>query len=195
MNEKVTIKGKTYDLEDTADLVSIQNQLVPDNWKLSRAACVKLIIRLGVMLSFQFLRHWYANARMIIKAALEEGESGGKAEQTVAFTFKIDVTAPQVAAITALRMGGAMKFGTTGTPQTYDLTQVELPLDPDMGKVFDTGSLAAEAAATHQKEPPEAGEGAGNADLSKSSDPKPGADTNVIKIDAGKKKREKVEKK
>jgi hypothetical protein len=189
MNQQVTIKGKTYDLEDTADLVSIQNQLVPDNWKLSRAACVKLIIRLGVMLSFQFLRHWYANARMIIKAALDEGEGGGKAEQTVSFTFKIDVTAPQVAAITALKMGGTMKFGTTGTPQTSDLTQSELPLDSDLSKAFDTGSLAAEAAAAHEKDtPPEQTEPPTG---------EPGAEppTNVIKIDAGKKKREKVEKK
>lgn len=160
MAKKFTIRGKTYDLDDAADLVSIQNAMVPDNWPGKKADCVRLFIALQGMLSLQLARHFAANFKQISKAAQEEQAEGGSARIGVAFNFEIDQTSPLVAAITKLSMGFSVKHKTEGKPQTFDLTQGELPLgDDDMTDVFNTKSLEEEA---KEKDEPKPEEGAEN---------------------------------
>jgi hypothetical protein len=140
---QVTIRGKTYDLDDAADLVSIQNALVPDNWPIKKADAVRLFLSLQNMLALQLKRHLAANFKGLIKAAIEEGEEAGAAKIGASFAFEIDVTAPQVAALTKLKLSFSVKHGTEGKPQTHDLTQGEF-LDDDLSVVFDVKSLEKE---------------------------------------------------
>lgn len=162
MSKKFTIRGKTYDLEDAADVVSIQNALVPENWPGKKADCVRLFLALQDMLSKQIARHLAANFRQISKSAQEELADGGSGKVAVSFAFEIDQTSPLVAALTKLKMSFSVKYATDGKPQTFDLTQGELPLDgDDMTEVMDVGSIArenkeAEAAAVKQREEEEA---------------------------------------
>lgn len=143
MDKKVTIRGKVYNLDDTADLVSIQNALVPDNWHGKKADAVRLFISLQNMLGLQLKRHLAANFNGLMKAAIEEGEDSGAAKIGAAFRFEIDFTVAQVAAITKLGLGYSVKHGTEGKPQTHDLTQGEFLAD-DMSVVFDTHSIEKE---------------------------------------------------
>jgi len=137
---KVTIRGKTYDLDDAADIVSIQNALVPPNWPLKRPDAVRLFVSLQNMAALQFKRHFAANFKGLLKAALEEGEDSGSAKIAANFGFEIDVTAPQVAALTKLGLKYSVKHGTTGKPQTHDLTQGEF-LDDDGSVVVSDADL------------------------------------------------------
>ena len=151
---QVTIRGKTYNLDDAADVVSIQNALVPENWKLRKADAVRLFVSLQNMAALQFKRHFAANFKGLLKAALEEGEDSGAAKIGAAYAFEIDVTAPQVAALTKLKMSYSVKHGTDGKPQTHDLTQGEF-LDENDEVVLDASSLEtekAEAAAEEKKQ-------------------------------------------
>lgn len=149
---KVTIRGKTYDLDDAADVVSIQNALVPDNWPIKKADCVRLFLSLQNMLALQLKRHLAANFKRIIKTALEEAEdNNGAAREAVSFGFEIDVTAPQVAAITKLKMSYSAKYSTEGKPQTHDLNQGEF-LDDDMSVVFDVKSVETEKSDAAEEE-------------------------------------------
>jgi hypothetical protein len=171
MNKKFTIRGKTYDLEDAADLVSVQNALSPENWPGKRADAVRLFLALQSMLAHQLSRHFAANFKKLASTAIEEGADGGAQKIGATFTFEIDFTSPLVAAITKLKMGYSVRHGTEGKPQTHDLTQGELPLDiDDMSQVLNPKSLAEEAAAVEEEEakekaavlpietPPDAGE-------------------------------------
>jgi len=146
MSKKLTIRGKTYDMDDLQDSVAIQNVLVPDNWPLKKAAGVSLFLSLQNMLALELKRHLAANFKRITRNAFEEAESdGGKAVQGVSFSFEIDMTAPQVAAITKIKLGGSAKFGTTGKPRTHDLTQGEFLAD-DLSVVLDVKGFREEQA-------------------------------------------------
>lgn len=145
MSKKFTIRGKTYDLADAADLVSIQNALVPDNWPGKKSDCVRLFLALQEMLALQIRRHFAANFKQLAKSAIEESEDGGSARIGSTFAFEIDLTSPLVAALTKLKMSFSVKHGTEGKPQTFDLTQGELPLDgDDMSQVLNPRSLTDE---------------------------------------------------
>ena len=145
MSKKFTIRGRTYDLNDASDLVSIQNALVPDNWPGNKPDCVRLFIAIQEMLALQLRRHLAVNFKAISKAAQEDAAEGNPAKIGVSFVFELDQTSPMVAAITKLKMSFSVKHSTEGKPQTYDLTQGELPLETDdMSEVFDTRSLARE---------------------------------------------------
>lgn len=145
MSKKFTIRGKTYDLADAADLVSIQNALVPDNWPGKKSDCVRLFLALQEMLALQIRRHFAANFKQLAKSAIEEAEDGGSARIGSTFAFEIDLTSPLVAALTKLKMSFSVKHGTEGKPQTFDLTQGELPLDgDDMSQVLNPRSLTDE---------------------------------------------------
>ena len=155
MKKKFTIKGRTYDLEDAADLVSIQNALVPDNWPTKKADCVRLFLSSQEMLSLQLKRHLAANWKAICKAAQEnqEPDGGGRAELAIGFGFTLDQTAPMIAAISKIKMAFSVKHSTEGRPITHDLSQGEF-LDEDMSVVFQTGGIEkekAEAAAEEKK--------------------------------------------
>jgi hypothetical protein len=153
MSKKFTIRGKTYDLDDAADLVSIQNALVPENWPGKRADGVRNFIATQEMLALQLRRHLAANFRIISKTAQEEVAEGGTGKVKVSFAFEIDQTSPMVVAITGLAMSFSVKHGTKGKPQTYDLTQGELPLEgEDMTSVFDTKTTESEADAKDDEE-------------------------------------------
>lgn len=144
-SKKFTIRGRTYNLEDAADLVSIQNVLAPENWPGKKGDAVRLFLALQEMLALQVRRHFAANFKTLAKTALEEGAEGGSARIGATFAFEVDFTSPLVAALTKIKMNFSVKHGTEGKPQTHDLTQGELPLDgDDMTPVFDTKKLAEE---------------------------------------------------
>lgn len=136
-SNKFTIRGKTYDLSDAVDLVSIQNALVPENWPGKKPDCVRLFIATQEMLSLQLKRHLANNFKHISKVAQEEAADGQPAKIGVTFAFELDQTSPLVAAITKLSMSYTVRHGTKGKPQTFDLTQGELPLDSDLTSAFD----------------------------------------------------------
>lgn len=166
MSKKFTIRGKTYDLADAADLVSIQNALVPDNWPGKKSDCVRLFLALQEMLALQIRRHFAANFKQLAKSAIEESDDGGSARIGSTFAFEIDLTSPLVAALTKLKMSFSVKHGTEGKPQTFDLTQGELPLDgDDMSQVLNPRSLTDETTKEEKgegspnPEPPAPGEG------------------------------------
>lgn len=143
MSSKVTIRGRTYNIDDVDDLASIQSVLVSDNWPGKRSEGVRLFLSLQNMLSLQLKRHLAANFKSIMKAAFEEAENDGKAAVAIAYNFTIDMTAPTVATIAAHKIGYSIKHGTTGKPMTHDLNQGEF-LDDDMSVVFDVKGFAKE---------------------------------------------------
>ena len=151
--QKFTIRGKTYDLADAADLVSIQNALVPDNWAGKKADGVRLFLALQEMGAHQLRRHLAANFKKIAQVALEEGADGGTAKIGLTFSLEVDFTSPMVAALTKIALGYSVRHGTTGKPMTHDLTQGELPgLESDMTAVLDTGSIDREKAEAKEAE-------------------------------------------
>lgn len=149
--QKVTIRNKVFDLDDAADLVSIQNALVPDNWPAKKAEAVRLFISLQNMLAKKFKQHFAANFKGLMKSAVEEGEDGGAARISATFKFEIDVTVPQVAALSKNALNYSVKHGTEGKPQTHDLTQGEF-LDENDDVVLDTHALEAENAQIAEEE-------------------------------------------
>lgn len=152
-NRKFTIKGRTYDLSDAADLVSIQNALVPENWTGKKGDLVRLFLVLSDMAALQFRRHFAANFKKLAKAALEEQADGGSARIGTTFAIEIDLTSPMVAALTKIKMSFSTKTSTDGKPQTIDLTQDELPLDEgDMSEVLEPGGLDREKADAEEEE-------------------------------------------
>jgi hypothetical protein len=143
MSSKITIRGRVYDLNETPDLVSIQNALVPDNWPIKKSDGVRLFLSLQKMLALEFKRHLAANFKRILKTAVEEGEEG-TAEVPVSFSFSVNISAPQVATHGKTKMSYSAKYSTEGKPKTHDLNQGEF-LDDDMGVVLDTRGFAKEA--------------------------------------------------
>lgn len=147
-SQKVLLKGKVYDLADTADLVSIQNALVPDNWPGKKADGVRHFLAVSEMLSFQIKRYVAARYQKIAKAALEEGADGGAAKMGVTFGFEIDFTSPLVAALTKMKLSFSVRDVLEGKPQTVDLTQNDffdkLDEQDDMSKVLDPSSVERE---------------------------------------------------
>lgn len=144
--QRVTIKGKVYNLADTADLVSIQNALVPDNWPGKKPDGVRHFLAIQEMLGFQIKRYVAARYKSIAKAAIEEGEEGGAAKMGVSFTFEIDFTSPLVAALSKMKLSFSVRNVLEGKPQTVDLTQSDFydKLDEDMAKVLDVSSIERE---------------------------------------------------
>ncbi len=146
----VTIRGRTYDLDDISDLKSIQTVLVPDNWTTAHAADgVRLFLSLQNMLAMQLKRHLAANFKTLVKTAIEEGEDGAKQAVSVSYNFTIDVTAPTVATISANKLGFSARHETVGKAMTYDLNQGEF-LDEDMAVILDVKGFEKENA-----EPPD----------------------------------------
>lgn len=147
-SQKVTLKGKVYDLADTADLVSIQSQLVPENWPGKKADGVRHFLAVSEMLSFQIKRYVAARYQKIAKAALEEGADGGAAKMGVSFSFEIDFTSPLVAALSKMKLSFSVRDVLEGKPQTVDLTQNDffdkLDEQDDMSQVLDTSSVERE---------------------------------------------------
>lgn len=154
-SRKMTIRGRTYDLDDIGDLASIQSVLVPDNWTGRKADCVNLFLSMQNMLSLQLKRHLAANWKTIVKTAMEEGEDNNKAQVALGFTFTIDMTAPTVATIAAHKLSFSVKHETKGKPQTHDLSQGEF-LDDDMNVVLDVKGFEKENAAPPDPEIPAA---------------------------------------
>ncbi len=149
--QKVTIRNKTYDLDDAADLVSIQNALVPENWPAKKAEGVRLFISLQNMLAKKFKQHFAANFKGLMKSAVEEGEDGGAARIGATFKFEIDVTVPQVAALSKNALNYSVKHGTEGKPQTHDLTQGEF-LDEENDVILDTHAIESDNAQIAEEE-------------------------------------------
>lgn len=147
-SQKVILKGKVYDLADTADLVSIQSQLVPQNWPGKKADGVRHFLAIQEMLGFQLKRYVAARYQKIAHAALQEGADGGDAKLGVTFAFEIDFTSPMVAALTKMKLSFSVRNSLEGRPQTVDLTQNDffdkLDEGDDMGKVLDTSSVERE---------------------------------------------------
>lgn len=141
---KVTLAGRTYDPDDLQESKKLQAQMVPDNWPGTRGECVRLYLSTAEMLAFQLKRHLAGNWKNACRASQEEGTSGGKARIGLTFKFELDHTAPSVVAITAIGMGGNMKFGTKGKPLTHDLNQGDF--FEDLGEATDIDALAAEQA-------------------------------------------------
>lgn len=142
-NDKIHIRGRTYNLDDLSDLTSIQAVLVPDNWPTKKSEGVKHFISLRNMLCMQLSRHLAANFKIIAKTALEEGENGDPAQVNVGFGFTVDFTAPTVATISAHKLGFSMKHETKGKPVTHDVNQGEF-LDVNMDVILDTKEFAKE---------------------------------------------------
>jgi hypothetical protein len=145
MKQKVTIRGRTYDLNDIGDLASVQAVLVSENWPCRKSEGVQLFNSLQNMLSLQLKRHLAANFKTIMKTALEEGEDAGKAAVSLAFNFTLDLTAPTVATIAAHKLSFSVKHETKGKPQTHDINQGEF-IDDDMNVVLDVKGFAEENA-------------------------------------------------
>lgn len=163
-SEKVTIRGKTYDLNEVSDLVSIQSALVPENWPTKKADGVRYFLSLQNMLALEFKRHLAANFKKIAKNAFEDGEEpGGVATAGVGFKFEVNFTVPQVVAIGKTGMSFSTTTKTEGKPKTHDLNQGEF-LDDDLSVVLDTKGFAKEeetppapAEPEHSETPPAAG--------------------------------------
>lgn len=148
---KVTIRGKVYDLDDIGDVIAVQSALVPENWPIKKADCVKVFISLQNMLAFEFKRHLAANWKAICKAIQEEAnEPGGVARLAVAFNFEVDQTAPTVAAFSKSKMSFSVKHSTEGKPRTHDINQGEF-LGDDLSVVLDVKGFAREAAEPEPK--------------------------------------------
>lgn len=126
MTSKITIKGKTYDLEDPSDLAKVQALLVPANWPVSKKDCVRSFQATAAMLCSDLLRSLAFNWKNITKIAQEEAAEGGKATVACSFGFEIDQTAPTVAAIGGQKLGYSAKFSTKMKPRVVDLNQTEL---------------------------------------------------------------------
>ncbi len=153
MAKKINIRGRQYDLDDIADLTSIQKVLVSDNWPGTAAEGVQYFLSIQNMLGLQFKRHLAANFKSLMKTAVEEGdENGGKAQVSAAFGFTIDMTAIQVATIAAHKLGFSVKHETKGKPQTHDLSQGEF-LDDNMEVVLNVVQFEKENAAPPEPEP------------------------------------------
>lgn len=151
MKQKVTIRGRTYDLNDIGDLASVQAVLVSENWPSKKSEGVMLFNSLQNMLSLQLKRHLAANFKTIMKTAVEEGEDAGKAQVSLAFNFTLDLTAPTVATIAAHKLSFSVKHETKGKPQTHDINQGEF-IDDDMNVVLDIKGFAEENAAPPEPE-------------------------------------------
>lgn len=126
MTSKITIKGKTYDLEDPSDLAKVQALLVPVNWPAAKKDCVRAFQATAAMLSADLVRSLAFNWKNITKIAAEEAAEGGKAAVACSFSFEIDQSAPTVAAIGGQRLGYSAKFSTKMKPRIVDLNQAEL---------------------------------------------------------------------
>jgi len=129
----VTILGRTYDLSSPADLTSVQDMLVSDNWTETKADGVRLFLSLQNMLAAQLKRHLAANFKSIMKTAIEEGTGHEDNPSAVAitFAFTIDMSVPTIATISAHKLGFSVRHETKGQPQTHDMLQGEF-LDEEM---------------------------------------------------------------
>ena len=148
-NQKFTIRGKTYNLAEAADLVSIQNALVPDNWPGKKPDGVRHFLAIQEMLGVQIRRYVAAKYQKIAKAALTEGADGGESKMKVTFAFEIDFTSPLVAALADMKLSFSVRDVLEGKPQTVDLTQANFfevleEQEADMTPVMDTGSVERE---------------------------------------------------
>lgn len=151
-SKKVTIRGRVYDLDDIADLKSIQAVLVPENWDAAPADCVRALLSYQNMLALQLKRHLAANWRMIAKTAMEErGEEGGTAQISIGFGFTLDLSAPTVATIVSHKLGFSVKHETKGKAQTHDINQGEF-IDEDMNVVLDVKGFEKENATPEEKD-------------------------------------------
>lgn len=126
MNSKITIKGKTYDLEDPSDLAKVQAILVPTNWPTAKKDCIRAFQATAAMLCADLVRSLAFNWKNLSKIAAEEAAEGGKASVACAFGFEIDQTAPTVAAIGSQKLGYSAKFATKMKARVVDLNQTEL---------------------------------------------------------------------
>lgn len=126
MTSKITIKGKTYDLEDPADLAKVQALLVPANWPGTKKDCVRAFQAVAAMLTADLIRALAFNWKNISKIAAEEAAEGGKAAVACSFSFEVDQSAPTVAAIGGQKLGYSAKFSTKMKPRLVDLNQAEL---------------------------------------------------------------------
>lgn len=126
MNSKITIKGKTYDLEDPSDLAKVQAILVPTNWPTAKKDCIRAFQATAAMLCADLVRSLAFNWKNLSKIAGEEAAEGGKATVSCAFGFEIDQTAPTVAAIGGQKLSYSAKFSTKMKPRLVDLNQTEL---------------------------------------------------------------------
>lgn len=145
-----TIRGKTYNLDDAADLVSIQNALVPENWPGKKADGVRHFLAMQEMLGFEIRRYFAAKYKKIVSQAVEEGQDGGEAKLGVTFAFTVDVTTPLAATLSNMKLSFSVRDVLTGKPKTVDLTQAnfldKLDSEDDMTKVLDTSSVTREVA-------------------------------------------------
>lgn len=142
--KKINLGGKLYDPEEVADMRSIQRALVPPNWPGTSRQCVELFLSTQNVIALELKRHLAGNWRQICKANREEADDGGVPKLGISFTFELDQTAPQVVAVTKMKMSFSVKHSTSGAPKVHDINQGEF-LDEDMAVVFDTKSLGKES--------------------------------------------------
>jgi hypothetical protein len=151
----VTIGGKTYDPSKLDEAAAIQATLVPDNWPLAKRDAVKLFLAFQNDLAREFKRHLAFGFKNIVKTALEEKEEpGGVPVVGVSFTFDMNMSSLQVAAIGKTKLSFKRNFVSEGKPSARDVNQPEFLDDDDMSVVLNTEALAAEMAP-----PPDAPEG------------------------------------
>lgn len=154
-NIKVVIGGKSYDFDKIEEAAQLQSILLPVNWPIAKRDGVRLFLNQRDMLTHEFQRHFAANYKKMVRAALEQQEDGEGASIPVSFAFEVNFSALTVAAIGKTKMGGAQKFGTTGKPKSHDIAQGDFYAD--ISDSLDTAKLEAESEPEEkpEKEKPE----------------------------------------
>lgn len=152
-SKKVTVGGKSVDLDKLDEVTALQATLVPDNWPIAKREGVKLFLTLQEMAALEFKRHLAFNFKSVLKTAMEQKAAGEEPTVAVSFSVDFNFTAPSVAGFGKTKMSFSQKFSTEGKPKTHDINQGEF-LDNDLNVVLDTKSLAKEMAPAPKVEKP-----------------------------------------
>jgi hypothetical protein len=158
---KITVGGKSVDMDKLEEVAQLQATLLPDNWPIAKRDGVRLFLNTKEMLVQEFERHIAYNYKKIVGVALAQQASGDGAEVGVSFGFELNFSALTVAALGKTKMAFSQKFSSEGKPKTHDINQGDF--FSDMGAALDTDSLAAEMAPEPEEpEEPKAGEEQGH---------------------------------
>lgn len=136
---KVTVGGKTVDLDKLEELAQVQAILLPENWPIAKRDGVRLFLNLQDMAAHEFKRHLAHNFKKIVRAALEQQADGDGAEITVSFSLPMNFSALTVAALGETKLSGSQKFGSKGKAKSHDLNQGDFL--EDLEEVLNTESL------------------------------------------------------
>lgn len=147
---KIVIAGKTYDFDKVEDVAQLQATLLPSHWPVAKRDGVRLFFNLRELLTHEFQRHFAANFKKVVRAALEQQADGEGAIVPLSFGFDVNLSALTVAAIGKTKMNGSQKFGTVGKPKSHDIAQGDFYAD--MSETLDTAKLEAESAPEEKPE-------------------------------------------